>query len=89
MLADLLGLVCVCAVAPRVVAAAFDTRERVLAWPRSISQAWVSSLAVNVRGECTNTWVLRDEVDVRTWSALRRHLRIHCPTQAVGLSISR
>lgn len=89
MLFGLLGVGLVCCIAHPLILDALDRRLRIFHWPATVEQTWVSAIALNVRGRGVNAWLLRDEVDVAAWSAARRHLTVHGPTQAVGLSISK
>ena len=86
--AGVLGLCGVCALARRLRRG----------WPREIelhihedqvTQVWMVSFALNVRGAGLNSWVFRDELDAPGWADLRRYLIAQVPVHPLGLSISR
>ncbi len=54
-----------------------------------LHQAWLSPIALCLMFPARHIWVFRDEISRAEWAMLRRKALLACPTQPVGLSISR
>ena len=74
----------------RRLRAARGVPELVALSAEALKQSWLlpSVMCIELH-DGTRLWLLREEMQPSTWSALRRFVRLYLPRQALGLSISR
>ena len=51
-------------------------------------EVWVLPWVLWIRTTGGAHWMWRDEMTAREWAGIRRYLRIHLPSQPLGLTIS-
>ena len=74
---------------PRGETGSESDRLEVIELPDQIHQVWMLQSVICLRGSGINRWLYADQFTGAEWAQLRRYLIRHCPSEPLGLSMSK